>query len=593
MHDKKIHDKTIGEVIAADPSATQRITGDIFADLEATMNEVAETNPRINLQLADGNKATADLQALLAVSQAVNSSLVLDDVLQVVMHKAIELMQAERGLIMLLDDDSELQIRTAHNLSKTEMMQDEFRISTSVVTKVAQTGKSIYASDAQSDERYAQQASVVELNLRSIMCVPIKEQGYVIGVIYVDNSNQTRMFLKSDLYLFELYAQAVAGALRNAAHYDSLLSLKKYNESVINLSPIGMVVVDDHCNVATINTTALEILEINLEAVTALGDEEPLTPFLELLQPEERARWRNMVDTALRTNQDFSDPRYFHNTGYIEKVLSIKISPTSALPDGGAGLIITIEDITEKVLMEKYVILSEKLAAKGEMAASIAHELNNYLAIAATNAELMSMNLERDKFDKARFNAKSIIDNIFKIKRFVDNLMAFAQPEPEYINYDVKHLIEDMLFSLRVQPRFKRIHFTIDLGDAIPNLEMDVGQIQQVLMNLLNNAADAIEERSITEQEADRDFKREISIIAGYNERAEVVTIDVTDNGCGMTPETLSKLFTPHFTTKKGGHGLGLSNCQKMAENHQGKLTAKSTLGEGSTFALTLPYQRT
>ena len=415
----------------------------------------------------------------------------------------------------------------------------------------------------------------------------------MIGVIYVDNSNQTRMFLKSDLYLFELYAQAVAGALRNAAHYDSLLKLKKYNESVINLSPIGMVVVDDGCNVATINTTALEILEINIDEVTALGDEEPLTPFLELLQPDERSRWRNMIDTALSTNEDFSDPRYFHNTGYIEKVLSIKISPTSALPKGDTGLIITIEDITEKVLMEKYVILSEKLAAKGEMAASIAHELNNYLAIAATNAELMGMNLDRDKFDKARFNAKSIVDNIFKIKRFVDNLMAFAQPEPEYISYDIKHLIEDMLFSLRVQPRLKRIHFTIDLGRAIPNLEMDVGQIQQVLMNLLNNAADAIEERAIAEQAVGNDFKREIGIIAGYNERSGLVSIDVTDNGVGMAQEILSKLFTPHFTTKKGGHGLGLSNCRKIVESHQGKLTAKSTLGHGSTFTLTLPHKLT
>jgi signal transduction histidine kinase len=334
-----------------------------------------------------------------------------------------------------LDDSNDLQIRTAHNLSTKEIMQEEFKISNSVVNQVAESGKSIYASDAQSDERYAQQASVVELNLRSIMCVPIKEQGYVIGVIYVDNSNQTRMFLKSDLYLFELYAQAVAGAVRNAAHYDSLLSLKRYNESVINLSPIGMVVIDDRGNVATINSTALEILEVNVETVTTLGDEEPLTPFLELIHPDERSRWRNMIDTTLGTNRDFADPRYFHNTGYVEKVLSIKISSTAPLPKGGTGLIITIEDITEKILMEKYVILSEKLAAKGEMAASIAHELNNYLAIAATNAELMGMNLDRDKLDKARFNAKSIVDNIFKIKRFVENLMAFAQPEPEYISF--------------------------------------------------------------------------------------------------------------------------------------------------------------
>jgi nitrogen fixation/metabolism regulation signal transduction histidine kinase len=401
------------------------------------------------------------------------------------------------------------------------------------------------------------------------------------------------MFLKSDLYLFELYALAVAGAMRNAAHYDSLLVLKKYNESVINHSPIGMIVINDRGHVATINTTALEILEINAGAVSTLGNEEPLTPFLELLRPEERASWRNMVEIAFATNQDFSEPRYFHNTGYIEKVLSVKISPTSALPSGGNGLIITIEDITEKILMERYVILSEKLAAKGEMAASIAHELNNYLAIAANNAELMSMNLDRKKFDKARFNAKSIIDNVFKIKRFVDNLMAFAQPEPEYISYDIKHLIEDLLFSMRVQPRFKLIHFTINLGDPIPNIEIDVGQIQQVLMNLLNNAADAIEERSIAEKEAERDFKREISITTGYDEQTQKVSIEITDNGFGMTSETLDKLFTPHFTTKKGGHGLGLSNCRKIIENHSGDLKVKSTLGLGSMFTLIIPSKRT
>ncbi len=576
----------------ADKATAAKKSGDIFADLEATLDEVADTNPRIRIKDADGEKATADLQALLTVSQAVNSSLVLDDVLKIVMHKAIELMQAERGMIMLIDENNELKVRTAHNLQKEKMSQEEFRISSSVTTQVAKTGKSIYTSDAQCDERYAQQASVVELNLRSIMCVPIKEQGMVIGVIYVDNSNQARMFLKSDLYLFELYAQAVAGALRNAAHYDSLLNLKKYNESVINSSPIGMIVIDYQSNVTTINSTALEILEINSDAVSALGDDKPSTPLLELLQPDERARWRNMINTVIATGQDLADPRYFHNTGYIEKVLSIKITPTSALPDGKSGLIITIEDITEKVLMEKYVILSEKLAAKGEMAASIAHELNNYLAIAATNAELMGMNIDRNKLDKAKFNAKSIVDNIFKIKKFVDNLMDFAQPEPEYINYDIKHLIEDMLFSLRVQPRLKRMHFTIDLAQDIPNLEMDVGQIQQVLMNLLNNAADAIEERAIAEENEGREFKREIGIIAAYDEQADLVTVDITDNGIGMTEETLGKLFTPHFTTKKGGHGLGLSNCRKIVESHKGKLTASSTFGQGSTFRVTLPRRR-
>ena len=296
-----------------------------------------------------------------------------------------------------------------------------------------------------------------------------------------------------------------------------------------------------------------------------------------------------MIDAALTTRQDFSDPRYFHNTGYVEKVLSIKISPLPDLLNGNDGLIMAVEDITEKVLMEKYVILSEKLVAKGEMAAAVAHELNNYLAIASNNAELMALNIERGNYDKVVFNSKSITENILKIKRFVDNLMDFSKPKSEFISYDIKHLIDDLLFSLRVQPRFKRMQFTIDLEPDIPNLEMDVGLIQQVLMNLLNNAADTIEEKSIKEEAEGKEFKREITVTASYNKNNETITVEITDGGLGMSEETLSKIFAMHFTTKKGGHGLGLSNCKKIIEQHYGQLTARSTLGQGSTFAVTLP----
>jgi signal transduction histidine kinase len=239
----------------------------------------------------------------------------------------------------------------------------------------------------------------------------------------------------------------------------------------------------------------------------------------------------------------------------VEKALSVKISLLPDQVNGADGVIMTVEDITEKVLMEKYVILSEKLVAKGEMAAAVAHELNNYLAIASNNAELMTLNLERGKHEKAAFNSKSVSENIQKIKRFVDNLMDFSKPESEFISYDIKHLIEDLLFSLRIQPRFKRVHFTIDLSHKIPNLEIDVGLIQQVLMNLLNNAADAIEEQAVALEGKSGEFKREIIITARYDHERDEATIEITDNGIGMSDETLARIFTMHFTTKKGGHG--------------------------------------
>lgn len=568
-----------------------KVVVDLFDELEQTLDRVAENNPRLSAETeAEGASVRmTDLKALLQVSLAINASLNIDDVLQMVMQQAIELMHAERGLIMLLDGNGELQVKSAYNLCREQMMEEDFRISSSITNQVARTGKSVYTSDALQDDRYAQQQSVVELHLRSIMCVPLSVKGKVIGVIYVDNTNQAGMFLKSDLYLFEFYGQLVSNALHNAAMYHSLFTMKKYHESVVKNTPVGIVVLNANGCIATINPVALEIFDLNRDSVVAVGEGTNPTIFVDRLPGGEQPRWRKMITDSLVTKQEYSDPRYFHNTGYLEKVLSIKISPVSELPDGTDGITMAIEDVTEKVLMEKYVILSEKLVARGEMAASVAHELNNYLSIISNNAELLSLNIDREKFDKVKFNSKSITENIFKIKRFVDSLMDFSKPEPEYISYDIRHLVDDLLFSLRVQPRFKLIHFTLDLATEMPSVEIDVGQIQQVLMNLLNNAADAIEEHAVRRQAESDDFKRQIGIIASYDRVQEQLAIEISDNGIGMSEETMGKLFNLHFTTKKHGHGLGLYNCRKIVEQHGGELLVSSKIGEGTIFKLVLP----
>ncbi|MFQ5453132.1 MAG: GAF domain-containing protein, partial [Candidatus Zixiibacteriota bacterium] len=486
VKDSKLHKSNKNEIAQSDSGS---IPMEIFADLEATLDEVAQANPRIDGKKTDNAELSTDLKAILEVSLAINSSLVLDDILQIVMSKAVELMQAERGLVMLLDNAGDLQVKSAFNLEKANMTDDEFRISSSISSQVVSSGKSVYTSDALTDDRYANKQSIVELHLRSIMCVPLKVKDKLFGVIYLDNSSQSKMFLKSDLYLFELYAQMVSNAIHNAKIYKSLLQMERYNDSVIKKSPVGIIVIDFKGKIATINSTALEIFDFNKEKIQLLNRSKNPSSFIELLPEKERSRWQSMINAALTSKDDYSNDRYFHNTGYIEKVLSIKISTLRPLTNGTDGLIMTVEDITDKVLMEKYVILSEKLVAKGEMAASIAHELNNYLTIASNNAELLTLNIGKKKYDKVIFNSKSIVENIFKIKRFVDSLMDFSKPETEFISYDIKLLIEELLFSLRIQPRFRRIHFTIDLGQNIPNLNMDVGLIQQVLMNILNNAA--------------------------------------------------------------------------------------------------------
>lgn len=562
---------------------------DILAEMEAALDDIAKENPRIE-QDDHKTKSFEDLKAVLQVSLAANSSLFLEDILKIVMEKAIELLSAERGFLMLLDDNGELRFKTAHNISKEAMTEEDFRISNSIANEVASSGKAVFTSDAQTDERFANQKSVLELHLRSIMCVPLKIKNRVIGVIYLDNSSQAKLFIKSDLYLFQLFGQQAAQAIHNATLYDHLLDLKVYNEKVVNNSPVGIIVIDSTYNLVSINDAALHALEKNRNDVSLLSESSNCSKFLDLIPLNEFNKWRQMIDIALTTEQPFEDSRYFHNTGYDEKVLSIKIVPLKKLPYGGDGLILTIEDITEKVIMEKYVILSEKLVARGEMASSIGHELNNYLAIIGNNAELLGLNLKKERYDKADFNAQQIVESISKMKRFTEGLMDFSKLEAEFVNYDVRHLIDELLFSLKAQTRFKKIIFSVEINADIPKASMDVGQIQQVFVNLLNNAADAIDERTKTEKEAGHfNYKGRISVKAEVDNDDSRIIIYVQDNGSGISEESKVKIFQPHYTTKDTGHGLGLPNCKKIMENHKGELSVSSVEGEGTTFKVVLP----
>lgn len=560
-------------------TGTDRIEVDnVLAEMEKALEDVVSDNPRLSEEPDGSIVRLDDLKAVLEISLAINSSFVLDEILQVVMEKAVELLSGERGFIMLLDGEGKLQFKSAHNIRREDTADEYFKISNSIANRVAQSGKSVYTSDAMQDERYANQQSVVELHLRSIMCVPLKIKSSVIGVIYLDNSSQAKLFLKSDLYLFELFAQQAAIAIHNAQLYSRLNRLKQYNEDIIAQSPVGIIVIDADFNLLTINDASFEIFQVNKRDIRVSSGSESST-FFDLIPDGHTSAWRQMIAGVLASAENFEEDRYFHNTGYDEKVLSIKISATASIPGQHTGAILVIEDITEKVILEKYVILSEKLVAKGEMAASIGHELNNYLTIISNNAELMEINIGRGEIVKARENIRQVVDNVGRMKRFTDGLMDFSKMETEMVNYDVKHLIENLLFSIRTQRRFKGIAIDPMYETEMPEINIDVGQIQQVLLNLLNNAVDAVE---------GADDPR-IVIACRFDHDRDMMEIKVTDNGQGMSEEVKEKIFQSHFTTKADGHGLGLSNSRTIIHNHGGDIMVTSGPGRGTTFTILLP----
>jgi two-component system, sporulation sensor kinase E len=511
------------------------------------------------------------------------------DVLQSTIGEVVRVLGAEHAVVMLSGDDSSMRVGAGHRLDADDIMQPRPHIAHVLCTQAIEKGTPIHITDARHNEQCAGEPSVSEYNIQSLLCVPIVGQRQPIGAIYVDRTAKLTAFVEADLQVFSLCAGMIALALESGRRHDVGLRLKQYFDSVIRHMSIGVIVLDARGRILTINAAALEIFDLDKGKIRTAEDEGEATNFLDTLPDDEQQRWQSLINFVLSTENDVCEPRFYLRSRYLEKTLSLRMSPVPNLPDSGDGIVMAVEDVTDKVTAEQYIILSEKLVARGEMAASVGHQLNNHLSIIANNAELMSLNVGKQKYDKVQFNCRSIVDNVFKIKQFVESLTDLSRPEPEYISYDIRHLIDDLLFSLRMHPRYKVVSFTIDLSDQIPFLEMDVGQIQQVLMNLLDNASDAIEERAAAVGTDSAAFKRAITITATFDKKSDTAAISVTDNGAGMSGDTLGRVFTLHFTTKRGGHGLGLYNCRLIAQQHGGELRVTSAQGQGSTFTLTLP----
>jgi len=224
------------------------------------------------------------------------------------------------------------------------------------------------------------------------------------------------------------------------------------------------------------------------------------------------------------------------------------------------------------------------MATQGRISAEIGHELNNYLTVIMGNFQILSLKINRGELASLSQNLDTISANLEKIKKFAEGLLDFSRVKVEMTECDLNDLIEKTISFIKPQNIFKNISLVTQLEPHLPLPVMDTGQIQQVLYNLLNNATDAMGKR-----------KGEGGIITvgtNYYPQEKSVEVWIKDQGKGISEEELGKLFTRGFTTKESGHGIGLSICKNIVEQHHGTIQVESRLNEGSTFRIKLPLNQ-
>ena len=327
------------------------------------LNKLYDTLGRLRKQSTNLEGEWRSLVGMVEVSQAMNSTLELDQVLQIVMDTIIHLTGAERGFLMLRDHEGDMVIRVARNWEQESLDPSEFAISRTVINRAANDGQPVLTTNAQEDPRFGGQQSVVAYSLRSILCVPLKLKNSVIGVIYADNRIKSGLFTQRHLDSLAAFANQAAMAIDNARLFVSVrrtlaevTELKNLMDNVFSSIASGVVTIDMHENIVLCNRAAENILGRMTQDVVGRSLDEVMTSISSALRLYmDGVVHRDATVTGLEVTSDFS------NRGTLD--LRLNLSPLKDVQQNTQGVAIVMEDLTEKKKLEAQRRLFERMVS--------------------------------------------------------------------------------------------------------------------------------------------------------------------------------------------------------------------------------------
>ena len=258
-----------------------------------------------------------------------------------------------------------------------------------------------------------------------------------------------------------------------------------------------------------------------------------------------------------------------------EIAVKMTVSPLHNAEGTIIGATRICRDITHLKKAEERLLLAERLSSLGELSAGVAHELRNPLAGIKINTQILSRKKELSETERRIL--QGTLEGVEKIQKIADDMLHFARPKAAHFHEeDINGVIEKSLDILQAKFKKGNIALTFEKGKELPRLRIDIHQIQQVLINLMLNAIQAMTQGgNLT--------------LRTLPENGRAVALEVQDTGVGIPRDHLKKIFDPFFTTKSEGTGLGLSISLKILHNHGATLDVRSEEGKGSTFTIHFP----
>ncbi|MBN2332493.1 MAG: PAS domain-containing protein [Deltaproteobacteria bacterium] len=437
-------------------------------------------------------------------------------------------------------------------------------------------------------------------NARSFLIIPIFDNQNFYGYVLADKPTAKSAVSYDDARIASAIvahsATAIGRAVRHhemlqriakqnrelGHHLEEIEELKSFYESIFQCLRSGLVTADN----------SLQITQVNKAAINLLGfSEQELigAPIHTLFSAGEEE-----IKTIFAGGGQCIDPR----TGYLSEFEMIRKNddplPTevcfSTITDKNgktAGLSCIFLDITQRKKMEAHLARMDRLASLGELASGIAHEIRNPLAGIAGALQILSKQFSQENPSHEIFN--EVFRQVVRLDDFVKNLLQFARPNtPKLEALRIEDIIDSALFLVSNQLNKKNISLEVVHGNTQPKIQGDKALLQQVFLNIIINALDAMNaggSLQIKTMWQESPIQEPIYCAPAPDQ----LVVEISDSGPGIDDKNLDAIFDPFFTTKSQGTGLGLSITHRIIEQHQGTIFATSRPGHGTTFTLSLP----
>jgi PAS domain S-box-containing protein len=392
----------------------------------------------------------------------------------------------------------------------------------------------------------------------------------LVGLLVIDNRNLKKHRVnEKNLAFIETFANLAGMTLHNAMLLDDLSHEVTFRERTFKSLPSGVMVIDERGLIQSLNPSLLVILEIENKDVTGI-------PFEAVRLVNDEEHFHEIVNSVLSEGSSYEGigESWALTLASRSLKLNIKVNPLPGTMNRH-GAVILFEDITEVTELQNQLFQTEKLATLGQVAAGIAHEVNNPLAGVSGFLQVMASRLPEDSPERSAMQAA--LSNINRASGTIKDLLKFARLGPAQKRpIRLNEVLGESLVFVKFQREHENIEIVDNIRDDLPEVIIDPDQLRQVFTNLVLNALQAMDDEGTLT----------VSTISANG----VVRTFIEDTGEGIPEENFELIFEPWFTTKQAkGTGLGLINCEKIIKDHGGTLAFSSVYGQGTIFIVDLP----